>query len=160
MRFIVILSFVTHLGCSSPSTGAACVGSANCPVGEFCANTVGRCTCQSISSGLAACEQPGEGGGAAGGSPAGGGGSPNGGGSAGGSSGGGAAGGTIVDAGVFSESRYLKAPRPTTNDRFGRTVEVSGDGRTLAVGADSADLPLAAGAGVVFVFEADGDSAS
>jgi hypothetical protein len=156
VRFIVILSFVMHLGCSSPSTGAPCVGSANCPVGEFCANTVGRCTCQSISSGLAACEQPGEGGGAAGGSPAGGGGSPTGGGSAGGSSGGGAAGGTIVDAGVFSESRYLKAPRPTTNDRFGRTVEVSGDGRTLAVGADSADLPLAAGAGVVFVFEADG----
>ena len=39
-------------------------------------------------------------------------------------------------AGTWSQQAYVKASNAEAGDRFGRTIALSGDGSTLAVGAD------------------------
>ena len=43
------------------------------------------------------------------------------------------------DAGVWHQSRYLKAPNTSADDNFGYRVALAADGETLAVGADRED---------------------
>ncbi len=67
------------------------------------------------------------------------------------------------DDGSWSQQAYIKASSPDTNDRFGGTLRLSGDGNTLAVAAASEDSAAtgiggneldetATGAGAVYVF--------
>jgi hypothetical protein len=72
---------------------------------------------------------------------------------------------TRVDA-TWAQQAYVKAAQPRTEDLFGAAVALSGDGTTLAVGADGEDGSStgvngtpdrgAAGAGAAYVFIADG----
>jgi hypothetical protein len=43
------------------------------------------------------------------------------------------------DAGIWSQQAYVKAKNPDFGDTFGRSVSISGDGETLAAGADWED---------------------
>ncbi|MBU0829361.1 MAG: FG-GAP repeat protein [Gammaproteobacteria bacterium] len=69
------------------------------------------------------------------------------------------------NAGTWLQQAYLKAPQPLAQDRFGVSVQLSGDGNTLAVGMDGdssnhtgtytvppASNTLAVNSGAVFVF--------
>jgi hypothetical protein len=68
--------------------------------------------------------------------------------------------------GLWSQQAYVKASNPDIDDEFGESIELSGDGTTLAVGApreassatgingdESDDLASWAGAAYVFVRE-------
>ena len=43
------------------------------------------------------------------------------------------------DAGIWSQQAYVKAKNPDFGDTFGRSISISGDGETLAAGADWED---------------------
>jgi len=71
--------------------------------------------------------------------------------------------------GVWSQQAYMKASNTNVGDRFGRTVALSDDGKTLAVGSggeDSAAIGVGGnqddnsieGAGAVYVFTRDGSN--
>jgi len=64
--------------------------------------------------------------------------------------------------GSWSQKAYIKASNTEAGDSFGKSVALSSDGNTLAVGASSEhsgeDNPFAGPVGAVYVFDRSGDS--